>query len=692
MDALATPPTFAPSPLAQRLKAARTAAGLSQQGLAEKAGVKQSQISRIEAGQSIPELATMLALATALDIKIDDVTGDAPPADQPEATAIRLIPVDQLFASPLNPRRRIDPAHAAELAASIKDHGLLQALTARPTDAGYEVFIGGTRLAALRALAGQDWPEEKLPGRLVEVKVVDVDDLTLLRMAVAENVNRQDMHPLDEGEAFAAMLERDAAVSTAAIADAYGKTKRWVEERIRVARNLAPPLAAAFQDGKLRWEQARALSRFPKEAQAAAGDEKQDFSNATTAQAVNKLKNIFPPVAAALFDVDVYVKAGGKILPDDDGDAARCADTALFRRLQRGAIDARIDAARAAGRWVEEYSPDTTEKYEWWQPDYEKEYSACAAGDPDAGLVILACGDDLRKVVFFENIRRGKPPKSANGGDDKPAKDPADVGPSRLSYAAKAKTAALQAALTDDIKMTATLDCLALMGWDAISRVSTNWDQYDESVVSDATHQRLEAWRDRLGRELFDDGQAAATPKLAAGWRLLRLRFQPLSGPHALEQRYYSYVPDADAAQTLFGRLVVLKPVQTADLHAALVAARVKAACWHTPGSDWLSVEIAHHLALDMADHWRIDNDYLALLKSDDLTALMERVNGRCRLNHKPTIPPEEWEGAKTVAAKRALLSVHIQSCDVRLIPPEIDISQPQSTIDRLRDWSARGN
>jgi ParB family chromosome partitioning protein len=140
-------------------------------------------------------------------------------------SGIRIIPVDQITPNPEQPRLAFDQASLDELAASIREHGVLQPILVRPLGNNeYQLIAGERRWRASKA-AGMD----TLPA-LVE----EIDDDTALEISIIENLQREDLSPLDEAAMYDRMV-KDHGYSVRKLAQKLGKDKGYLENRLRLA-------------------------------------------------------------------------------------------------------------------------------------------------------------------------------------------------------------------------------------------------------------------------------------------------------------------------------------------------------------------------------------------------------------------------------------------------------------------------
>jgi len=142
---------------------------------------------------------------------------------------VRNIPISQIESNPEQPRLAFDEATLAELAASIREHGVLQPILVRPIgDRGYQLIAGERRWRASQAAGLGTIPA------LVE----DIDDDTAMEISIIENLQREDLSPLDEAAMYDRMV-REHGYSVRKLAQKLGKDKGYLENRLRLAD--APP-------------------------------------------------------------------------------------------------------------------------------------------------------------------------------------------------------------------------------------------------------------------------------------------------------------------------------------------------------------------------------------------------------------------------------------------------------------------
>jgi len=165
----------------------------------------------------------------------------------PAGAPVRL-PLEALQAGRYQPRTRMDESALQDLAASISQHGIMQPIVVRPIGEGrYEIIAGERRFRAAR-LAGLDE---------VPVLVREVTDQNALAMALIENIQREDLNPLEEAQAIRRLIEEFNYTHEQA-SEAIGRSRSATSNLLRLL-NLAPAVQTLLLAGDLEMGHARAL-------------------------------------------------------------------------------------------------------------------------------------------------------------------------------------------------------------------------------------------------------------------------------------------------------------------------------------------------------------------------------------------------------------------------------------------------
>ncbi len=184
------------------------------------------------------------------------ITGSAAKAASPTASFVRDIPLDRIRESNSNPRRAFDEAKLRELAQNIKLHGVLQAILVRPApdgaDGTYELVAGARRFRASK-LAGK----AAIPGT-----VRDLTDAECREIQLIENLQRADIHELDEGIGYRSLMElKPDHYTVETVAAQVAKSPSYVKGRISLT-DLISAVQTAFYEGKLTVAHALELARL----------------------------------------------------------------------------------------------------------------------------------------------------------------------------------------------------------------------------------------------------------------------------------------------------------------------------------------------------------------------------------------------------------------------------------------------
>jgi ParB family chromosome partitioning protein len=200
---------------------------------------------------------TRRPLGRGLDALISDSDAASPANGHVDLTAgqaetltptVSMVEPDRIVASRFQPRQVFEPEALGELAAAIKAQGIVEPLIVRPSNGGnYELIAGERRLRASQ-LAKLD---------RVPVIIRELDDRGALEMSLVENLLRENLNPVEEGNAFC-RLNREFALTHEEIASQIGKSRTYVTNMIRLTE-LPPTILEMINAGVLTAGQARPL-------------------------------------------------------------------------------------------------------------------------------------------------------------------------------------------------------------------------------------------------------------------------------------------------------------------------------------------------------------------------------------------------------------------------------------------------
>jgi ParB family chromosome partitioning protein len=163
--------------------------------------------------------------------------------------ALKSIPISQIGRNPFQPRREFNSDEMAELQESLKASGLLQPITVRrrPGKDGFELIAGERRLRAATKLG---WKE-------IPAIIKEIDDKTVLTLALVENLQRTDLNPIEEGEGYY-RLSHEFGLTQLQIAETVGKDRTTIANMLRLLQ-LPDTVRRLLQDGQLTMGHAKVL-------------------------------------------------------------------------------------------------------------------------------------------------------------------------------------------------------------------------------------------------------------------------------------------------------------------------------------------------------------------------------------------------------------------------------------------------
>jgi ParB family chromosome partitioning protein len=169
--------------------------------------------------------------------------------EREEGDALHTLAISDIRPNPFQPRKEFRPEELAELESSLRNNGLLQAVTVRraASGKGYELIAGERRLRAATRIG---WTQ-------IPAVVKEIDDRALLTLALVENLQRADLNPIEEGEGYQRLVS-DFSLTQQEVAEIVGKDRSTVANMLRLL-NLPVSIRTMVRDGHLTVGHARAL-------------------------------------------------------------------------------------------------------------------------------------------------------------------------------------------------------------------------------------------------------------------------------------------------------------------------------------------------------------------------------------------------------------------------------------------------
>jgi ParB family chromosome partitioning protein len=229
----------------------------------------------------------------------------------------RIVPIEQVHSSPLNPRQSFKEAELEELASSIRERGLVQPLIVRPKGpAGYEIVAGERRWRA----------SQKAGLRNVSVIVRELSDKEVLELAIIENVQRADLNPIEEARGYKELVER-FQYNQDDLAQIIGKSRSHVANTLRLLR-LPDGVLGLVQDGALSAGHARAL---------VGREDAESLAKMIVAKGMN------------VREVEALVQRPAGSLPETRKKRDKDTDTVAFEKEIAEALGLKVEVKRGSG-------------------------------------------------------------------------------------------------------------------------------------------------------------------------------------------------------------------------------------------------------------------------------------------------------------------------------------------------------
>ena len=514
---------------------------------------------------------------------------------------IETVTLSQLVPPPANPRKAMDEAALAGLAASILVDGLLQNLVVRKKGKKFEIISGARRFRAIQSLVERgDWPKDApIP---VEVRTGLSDDDTL-RLATVENIQREALAPLDEAEAFARLLAGGASLED--VAAKAGVSVLTVKRRLALA-SLCEEAKEQVRAGDLSLGCAEALTLGTTDQQRAVLERLSGERWEAEPETIrDMLAGEKPSRAEAIFPPEAYT---GTVTTDLFADEAETLfdDVEQFLRLQEEAVAALVARHEAEGRWVEVIRAPYAQ---WWQ---FKE-----AGEGEASGVVIHVTPTGRVEVRENLAKRPVRPDvvEATRAPAKPKVQAEYVAPVVRNLSAH-KSLAVMAALLDNPRKAHEIAVVQML----------NASDWTGRVTLDP-HPALAA---------FEEEEAPAT------FQHIEAECAVFAAPFRAMEKGYSRTARGDwewlPAQSkdpvkVYEAVKAMPDPELERLHTLLTVLTFgQGSLDSLDRGRSLFNAVAGDLGIDMRRHWRPDAAFLSKRRKDQLVAIAKESGASIRM------------------------------------------------------------
>ncbi len=220
-----------------------------------------------------------------------------PELPQVDDQGVKEIPVNDITPNRNQPRQNFDAEKMEQLAESINKHGVVQPIAVRKIDRGYEIVAGERRWRAAR-MAGL---------KTVPAVVMDLDERQVMEIALVENLQREDLNPIEEAEAYKTLME-EFGLTQEEISSAVGKSRPAITNTLRLL-NLCAEVQGLVKENLLSAGHARALIVLGEKQQREAAEKilKEQLSVRETEKLVGKLAGERRERAAGVKDKTPWV-------------------------------------------------------------------------------------------------------------------------------------------------------------------------------------------------------------------------------------------------------------------------------------------------------------------------------------------------------------------------------------------------
>lgn len=252
------------------------------------------------------------------------------------------VPLAKIVPNPNQPRRDFDEEKLAELADSIKKNGLIQPIVVRKHGIGYEIIAGERRYQASKR-AGLD---------RVPVIVKDVDDAEMYRLALIENIQRDDLNPIEEAKGYKTLIAMNGVKSLGDLSELVSKSRSSISNIIRLLK-LPEEVQDMVSDGRLTYATARAILAIDGEERQIALAQKAVENGMATSEVedyVKAVKAMDERMAQQQQEQDAQAEDGQEAGPDSAPDAQQLPDLAEIPGASINRAVARLNSAIPGGK------------------------------------------------------------------------------------------------------------------------------------------------------------------------------------------------------------------------------------------------------------------------------------------------------------------------------------------------------
>ena len=225
--------------------------------------------------------------------------------ERSESKSSLFLPISQVESCSSQPRKQFDPEALSNLADSIRQHGIIQPLTVRKLQSGYYQIIAGERRWRAARMAGL---------KQVPAVVIEADDRKAMELAMIENLQREDLNPMEEAEGYRVLMEQ-YNLTQEETAERVGKSRSAVANALRLL-NLNDGVKELVEKGALSAGHARTILSLPESMQGAAAQavQKGDLSVRQTELLCKKLQQqTTKKTAKPVLTVDYTEEAGREL-------------------------------------------------------------------------------------------------------------------------------------------------------------------------------------------------------------------------------------------------------------------------------------------------------------------------------------------------------------------------------------------